>query len=107
MGTVLGWLTDPFVGGIMGVFGFSRALGAYLVSAGSRYMDLKNALFVFLLISLSLLLSNLVALFFLHLISRQPFSAALLVYQPLLSGTLGVVLLRIPFMRALFQTDVY
>lgn len=91
--TAVGLVTDYFSMQVMGVFGFSRTLIAYLLNETSRHIDLKNNALVFLLTSVSLFVSNLVANLFFHIISKTPFQLNLVVYQPLLTGLFAVLIL--------------
>jgi rod shape-determining protein MreD len=91
--TIIGLVTDFFSMQVMGVFGFSRTITGYLLNETSRHIDLKNNFLVFLLISVSLLLSNLIANLFFHFISGFPFQLSLILYQPLATGLLGVMLI--------------
>ncbi len=97
--TLLGWMTDYFSVGLVGLFGFSRVLAAFLVNSISRFLDLTRTHFVFLLVALSLSFSNLVASLFLLWIHNFPFESGLLISQPLLTAFLGVILLAIPGVR--------
>ncbi|MCP5106353.1 MAG: rod shape-determining protein MreD [bacterium] len=92
-GTVIGLVTDFFSMQVMGVFGFSRTLMAYLLNETSRHIDLKNNTFVFLLISVSLFLSNLLANVFFHFIKNADLDLNMILYQPLLTGLLGVLII--------------
>ena len=66
--TVIGLVTDYFCMNVMGVFGFSRTIAAYLLNEIFRHIDLKNSLLVFFLIAISLFISNLVANMFFFII---------------------------------------
>ena len=91
--TLIGWVTDFLSGGIVGIFGFSRALIAFLVHEVHRFVDLNKNTFVFLFIMLSLSFSNLVANFFLYFIHSYPIEAGLVVRQPILTAIVGVLLI--------------
>jgi rod shape-determining protein MreD len=91
--TAVGLVTDYFSMQVMGVFGFSRTLIAYLLNETSRHIDLKNKALVFLLTAVSLFVSNLVANLFFHIILKTPFQLNLVVYQPLLTGLFAVLIL--------------
>ncbi|MDY0297858.1 MAG: rod shape-determining protein MreD [Acidobacteriota bacterium] len=97
--TLLGWVTDFFSAGLVGVFGFSRVISAYLVNRLSHFLDLTRMHFVFFLILISLGLSNLTAGLFLGWIYAFPLETGMLVYQPLLTALLGVVILKIPLLK--------
>ena len=60
----IGLCSDYLSGGVMGVFSFSRTLAAYFLNVLARFLDLKKNIFIFLLILVSLFLSNLVAFVF-------------------------------------------
>ncbi len=91
--TAVGLVTDYFSMQVMGVFGFSRTLIAYLLNETSQHIDLKNNALVFLLTAVSLFVSNLVANLFFHIIAKTPFQLNLVVYQPLLTGLFAVLIL--------------
>lgn len=103
--TVIGLVTDYLSGNILGVFGFSRTVSAYLLNEISMRIDLKSNFFVFLLISLSLALSNLIANIFFHFILQYGFDLNLILYQPLLTGLMGLIIV-IPS-RVRQNLDVY
>ncbi len=90
---LIGFCSDYLSGGVMGVFSFSRTLAAYFLNAMSRFLDLKKNIFVFLLILVSLFLSNLVAFVFLVLIFRYKITVSLLVFQPLTTALVGTLIL--------------
>jgi rod shape-determining protein MreD len=103
--TAVGLVTDYFSMQVMGVFGFSRTIIAFLLNDTSRHIDLKNRLLVFLLISLSLSISNALSNVFFYFIRGVPFNLNLILYQPLLTGLAGVLILSIPKVRR--YLDVY
>jgi rod shape-determining protein MreD len=90
--TAIGLVTDFFSMQVMGVFGFSRTIIAYLLNETAPHIDLKNKTFTFLLIAVSLFLSNLVANTFFYFISGTKFDANLILYPPLLTGLIGVLI---------------
>jgi len=90
---LIGFCSDYLTGGVMGVFSFSRTLAAYLLNTLSRFLDLKKNIFVFLLILVSLFLSNLAAFVFLVLIFHYKITASLLVFQPLTTALAGTLIL--------------
>ncbi|MCP5046076.1 MAG: rod shape-determining protein MreD [bacterium] len=104
-GTVIGLVTDYLSGNVMGVFGFSRTVAAYLLNEISMRIDLKSNVFVFMLISLSLAFSNLVANVFFYFIRGYALDPGLIFYQPLLTGVLG--LLIVSPSKAKTYLDVY
>jgi rod shape-determining protein MreD len=89
----IGFCSDYLSGGVMGVFSFSRTLAAYFLNALSRFLDLKKNVFVFLLILISLFLSNLAALVFHVLVFHMRLTASLLLFQPLSTAIVGTILL--------------
>jgi rod shape-determining protein MreD len=101
----IGLVTDYFSMQVMGVFGFSRTITGYLLNEISRHIDLKNNVLVFLLISVSLCFSNLIANLFFHFILGFPFQLSLILYQPLSTGLLGVLLIAPRKMKQ--YLDVY
>jgi rod shape-determining protein MreD len=103
--TVIGLITDYLSGSILGVFGFSRTIAAYLLNEISIRIDLKNNLFVFLFVSLSLAFSNLIASLFLYVIRGFAIEPGLVLYQPFLTGL--VALLIVSSSRVKEYLDVY
>lgn len=91
--TMIGWLTDFFTGGIVGIFGFSRTLIAFFLNEIHRYVDLKKNIFVFLLITISLSLSNLIANVFFHFIHGFNIEINLVIRQPIITGLLGTLIM--------------
>jgi rod shape-determining protein MreD len=89
----IGFCSDYLSGGIIGVFSFSRTLAAFFLNAMSRFLDLKKNIFIFLLILVSLFLSNLVAFVFYVLIFQLKITAGLLLFQPLSTAVVGTILL--------------
>jgi rod shape-determining protein MreD len=89
----IGLCTDYLSGGVMGVFSFSRTLAAYFLNALARFLDLKKNIFIFLLIFISLFLSNLVAFVFHVLVFQLKITASLLLYQPLCTALIGTIIL--------------
>lgn len=103
--TLIGWITDFFSGGVIGVFGFSRVCAAFFIHEVAPYLDLTRSRFVFLLIAISLSLSNLIANLFFHFIYGFDFELNLILNQPLFTGLLGVLLVIFPRVRE--KLDVY
>jgi rod shape-determining protein MreD len=91
--TFIGWLTDFFTGGIVGIFGFSRTIIAFFINEMHRYVDLKKNIFVFLLIAISLSISNLIANVFFHFIYGYNLDLNLILRQPFITGILGTLLI--------------
>lgn len=90
--SVIGLVTDFFSGNIPGVFGFSRTVAAYLISEYAKYFDLDKFHFRFFLILLPLLISNLIANTFFYFILNTPISLNLVLYSPLVTGLVGMVI---------------
>jgi len=103
--TAIGLVTDFLTGGVLGVFGFSRTIAAYVLNDVSMRIDLKNNLFVFLMLSLSLAFSNLIANLFFYFIRGYAVDLSLILYQPLLTGVVG--LLIVSSTKAKNYLDVY
>ena len=97
--SLIGWATDYFTCGIIGVFGFSRVITAFLINEVFRYIDLRKNIFVFLFIAISLAFSNIIANVFLHFIFGYKILLSLVVYQPLLTGFVGMILNIFPKMK--------
>lgn len=91
--TFIGLITDFLSMQLMGVFGFSRTFSAFLIHESSRLIDLKNNFFVFFLITISLSVSNFIANFFFFIIQDIGFSWRLIVFQPLFTGLLGILII--------------
>lgn len=90
--TIIGWMTDLLNSQIIGVFGFSRVVIAYIIFELIVFIDFKRLTFTFLFIFLSLSLSNLIANLFLLFINNYGLSVGMIIYQPLLTGLLAVLL---------------
>lgn len=103
--TTIGLVTDYFSMQVMGVFGFSRTIIGFLLNDTSRHIDLKNSMFVFLLIAISLSLSNTISNVFFYFIRGIAFNLNLILYQPLLTGLTGVLILAVPKVKR--YLDVY
>ncbi len=91
--TMIGLVTDYFSMNVMGVFGFSRTVAAYLLNEIFRHIDLKNSLLVFLLIAISLFISNLIANIFFYIILGVKLSPNLILFQPIYTGLVGAFIL--------------
>ena len=103
--TLIGWITDYFTGGIIGVYGFSRTVSASLLNQFSKYIDLRRNFIVFLVITISLFFSNLIAGIFLNITAHFDITSNLLVIQPLMTGFSG--LLIISFSKPKEYLNVY
>lgn len=102
---LIGFAGDYLSGGVIGVFSFSRTLAAFLLNALARFLDLKRNLFIFLLIHVSLFLSNLVAFIFLVLIFDYRITSSLLVVQPLATALAGTLLLGSKKVKSLLDVS--
>jgi hypothetical protein len=92
VGTVIGLITDYFCMNVLGVFGFSRTLAVFLLFEISPHIDLDKYYFVFLLVFISLSVSNVIANTFFFIILNFDFSLRLILVQPLLTGLVGVLI---------------
>ncbi len=101
----IGLVTDFFSGGILGVFGFSRTLAAYVIAELSRYLDLRKNIFLFLLIALSLFMSNMIANLFFYFILDAQLNITMVVYSPLVTAFIGSLIINLPKMKQ--DLDVY
>lgn len=90
---LIGFVSDYLSGGVLGVFSFSRTLAAYFLNVLSRFLDLKKNIFIFLLILVSLFLSNLMAFVFHVLIFKMKVTAGLLLLQPLSTALIGTIIM--------------
>ena len=94
VGTIIGLITDHFSGyTVMGVYGFSRTITAYLIFELAKYLDLKRNTFVFFLIFTSLCVSNLIANIFFYFTSGVNININLILYQPFLTAIIGLLLI--------------
>jgi rod shape-determining protein MreD len=103
--SLIGLCSDYLSGGVMGVFSFSRTLAAYFLNIISRFLDLKKNLFIFLLIFISLFLSNLVAFVFYALIFKYRITASLLIYQPLFTAMIGTIVLGLKKVKSILDVS--
>ena len=103
--SLIGLCSDYLSGGIIGVFSFSRTLAAYFLNILARFIDLKNNFFIFLLIFISLFLSNLVAFVFYALIFKYKITASLLIYQPLFTAIVGTVVLGLKKVKSVLDVS--
>lgn len=104
--SIIGLVTDYFCSAnLMGVFGFSRVIAAFILNEVSHRIDLKNNIFVFLLIAVSLSFSNAIANLFLYFIQGFSFNLDMLLYQPVLTGLLGLII--VTSSKARMYLDVY
>jgi len=92
VGTVIGLIIDYFCMNVMGVFGFSRTLAVFFLFQMSRRIDLNNNLFVFLLVFISLSVSNVIANIFFSIILNFDFNLSLILIQPFLTGVVAVLI---------------
>ena len=103
--SLIGLCSDYLSGGVMGVFSFSRTLAAYFLNVSARFLDLKNKFFIFLLIFISLLLSNFVAFIFYSLIFKYKITASLLIYQPFFTAIVGTIILGLKKVKSLLDVS--
>ena len=103
--SLIGLVSDYLSGGIIGVFSFSRTLAAYFLNIIARFVDLKNNFFIFLLIFISLFLSNAVAFVFFVLIFKYKVTASLLVYQPFATALIGTIFLGFKKVKSLLDVS--
>jgi rod shape-determining protein MreD len=102
---LLGLLADYLSAGVLGVFSFSRTLAAFLVAEVSRFIDFRKNIFIFMLILISLMISNLTASFFLSLILKFRYSTHLILVQPFLTALTGTLIVGTD--KAKRSLDVY
>jgi rod shape-determining protein MreD len=91
-GMAIGLITDYLSGNVLGVFGFSRTLAAYFLNELSRRIDLRNNVFVFMLIAVSMAFSNIIANIFFSFILNYTINLSLVLYQPLLTAFVGLII---------------
>lgn len=92
--SIIGLATDYFSMQTLGVFGFSRTIVAFLLHQTAGHIDLKNNVFVYMFIAISLCISNSLAnLFFVFIKDGIGFNFNLVIYQPVLTALLGIALL--------------
>jgi rod shape-determining protein MreD len=103
--SLIGLCSDYLSGGVMGVFSFARTLTAYFLNILARFVDLKNNFFIFLLIFVSLLLSNLVAFVFYALIFKYKITSSLLIYQPFFTAIVGTIILGLKKVKSLLDVS--
>jgi rod shape-determining protein MreD len=103
--SLIGLVSDYLSGGVMGVFSFSRTLAAYFLNMLARFVDLKNNFFIFLLVFISLFLSNAVAFVFFVLIFRYKITASLLIYQPFFTAVIGTIILASKKVKSLLDVS--
>lgn len=101
----IGLCSDYLTGGVMGAFSFSRTLAAYFLNFMARFLDLKKNVFIFLLIFVSLFLSNLVAFVFHVLIFNLKITTSLLFYQPLTTAIVGTAILGLKKVKSLLDVS--
>ena len=103
--TATGLLIDFISSGILGVFGFSRTLIAYIIKGLLVFIDLKKGIYVFLIITVSLSLSNFIAGSIMFLILDYPLTLEFLLFQPVFTGLTGYLILKNSYLKE--QLDVY
>ena len=102
---LIGFVSDYLSGGVMGVFSFARTLAAYMLNSLARFLDLKKNVFVFLLLFVSLFLSNLTAFVFHVLVFRMKVATGLLLVQPLATALIGTILMGTRKAKALLDVS--
>jgi len=103
--TLLGLMLDFLSGGVPGVFGFSRTLVAFITREILTFIDLKKNFYVFIIISGSLSVSNLIVNFLLYLIFGFAINISFVLYQPILTGITAYLILKNSYLKK--QLDVY
>jgi rod shape-determining protein MreD len=103
--SLIGLVSDYLSGGIIGVFSLSRTLAAYLLNILARFIDLRKNIFVFLLLWISLFLSNLVAYGFFAIVFKYKVAASLLLHQPLATAGIGTVILGFNKIKSLLNVS--
>lgn len=103
--TIIGLIIDTISGGVLGVYGFSRTLVAFLIRGILTLIDLKKGFYVFLITTISLSLSNLIANFLMFLIFNFPFSLKFLLFQPIFTGLTAYFILKNRYFKQ--NLDVY
>ncbi len=103
--SLIGLISDYLSGGIIGVFSFSRTLAAYFLNMLARFIDLRNNFFVFLLIWISLFLSNLVASGFYVFVFKYKVTVSLLIYQPLATAGIGTIIFGFKKIKSLLNVS--
>ncbi|MCI0470465.1 MAG: rod shape-determining protein MreD [Candidatus Aminicenantes bacterium] len=102
---VIGLITDCLSVHVYGVFGFSRTAAAYMIGELSRFFDLRRYIFIFLLVFISLAVSNFIANVFFYFILGHKIGLNLVFYPPLFTGSAAVLILSLPKMKE--NLDVY
>ena len=90
---IIGWVTDYLSMNILGVFGFSRVFIGYLVFTFSKYLDIRRNFFIFMLVFLSMSISNIMANCFFFLIENVNFDIMFILVSPLLTALISVIIL--------------
>jgi rod shape-determining protein MreD len=103
--SLIGLVSDYLSGGIIGVFSFSRTLAAYFLNMLARFIDLRNNFFLFLLLWISLFLSNLVACGFFVIVFKYKVAASLLLHQPLVTAGIGTVIFGFKKIKSLLNVS--
>ncbi len=101
----LGWVTDYFTEGVIGVFGFSRVIAGVFIYEISRFIDLKSRSYVFIMIFFSMVISNGLANLFFHFIRGYDFLPGMVLLQPFLTGLVALALISSTKLKKIF--DVY
>lgn len=101
----LGWVTDYFTEGVIGVFGFSRVVAGIFIYEVSKFIDLKSKAYIFIMIFVSMVVSNGLANLFFHFIRGYDFLPGMVLLQPFLTGLLALALISFTKLKKIF--DVY
>ena len=97
--TIIGLVADLFSTNILGVFGFSRTLIAFLLFNFSKFIDFRRTNFLFFYVFISLSLSNFIANSFFYLINNIKLNFKLIILTPFLTACFAVLLLSIRKIR--------
>ncbi len=103
--SLLGLVTDIMSEGILGVFSFSRTVAAFFVAEVSRFIDFRKNIFIFLLLFISLMLSNIIANLFFSMILKFKLTSQLILIQPFLTALSGMLIVATD--KAKRMLDVY
>lgn len=103
--TSIGLMIDFVSSGVLGVFGFSRTFISFIVKGLLIFIDLKKGFYVFMIITISLFVSNLISNFLLYLILDYPITLNFVLLQPVFTGLTGYFILKSSYIRK--QLDVY
>jgi len=97
--TIIGLMIDTISGNVLGVFGFSRTLIAFIIRGLLVFIDLKKELYVFFITAVSLSVSNLTANFLMFLIFGFSFSLKFIIFQPIFTGLTAFFILKNSYLK--------